>query len=99
MGAYGDGGAVVTNKKYIYEKRVTTIESLNFRLTYDIFSTPQIYLINDEKKIIGKKLNALSLGRMIEHLEDLEIEYLEILESESKKEKDKIEESKKSTNH
>ena len=69
------------------------------RLTYDIFSTPQIYLINDEKKIIGKKLNALSLGRMIEHLEDLEIEYLEILESESKKEKDKIEESKKSTNH
>ena len=36
---------------------------------------------------------------MIEHLEDLEIEYLEILESESKKEKDKIEESKKSTNH
>ena len=27
---------------------------------------------------------------MIEHLEDLEIEYLEILESESKKEKDKI---------
>ncbi len=86
-------------KKYIYEKRVTTLESLNFRLTYDIFSTPQIYLINDEKKIIGKKLNALSLGRMIEHLEDLEIEYLEILESESKKEKDKIEESKKSTNH
>lgn len=86
-------------KEYIYDKRLTTLESLNFRLTYDIFSTPQIYLIDKEKKIIGKKLNALSLGKMVEHLEKKKFEYLEILESENKKEKDRIEESKKSTNH
>ena len=85
-------------KKYIYEKRLTTLESLNFRLTYDIFSTPQIYLVDREKKIIGKKLNALSLGRMIEHLEDVKIDYLDELETENKKEKERIEESKKN-NH
>jgi hypothetical protein len=82
-------------KQYIYEKRVTTLGSLNFRLTYDIFSTPQVYLIDREKIIIGKKLNALSLGKMIEHLEDIKIEYLDILENENKKEKEKIENSKK----
>jgi alkyl hydroperoxide reductase subunit AhpC len=85
-------------KQYIYEKRLTTLESLNFRLTYDIFSTPQIYLVDREKKIIGKKLNALSLGRMIEHLEDVKIDYLDELETENKKEKERIEESKKN-NH
>ena len=85
-------------KEYIYEKRVTTLGSLNFRLTYDIFSTPQVYLIDKEKIIIGKKLNALSLGRMIEHLEDIKIEYLDILEKENKKEKERIENSKKKNN-
>ncbi len=85
-------------KDYIYEKRVTTLGSLNFRLTYDIFSTPQVYLIDKEKIIIGKKLNALSLGRMIEHLEDIEIEYLDVLDDENKKEKERIENSKKKNN-
>ena len=82
-------------KSYIYEKRVTTLKSLNFRLTYDIFSTPQVYLVDNEKKIIGKKLNTLSLGKMLEHLENIDIEYLDILEEESKKEKERIENSKK----
>ena len=85
-------------KEYIYQKRVTTLGSLNFRLTYDIFSTPQVYLIDKEKTIIGKKLNALSLGRMMEHLEDIKIEYLDKIEKESKEEKERIEKSKKKNN-
>ena len=85
-------------KFYIYEKRVTTLGSLNFRLSYDIFSTPQVYLLDNEKRIIGKKLNALSLAKMLEHLEDIDIEYLEILEKESEKEKERIENSKKKNN-
>mgnify|MGYP003959672023 CR=1 FL=1 len=76
-------------KFYIYEKRVTTLGSLNFRLSYDIFSTPQVYLLDDEKKIIGKKLNAISLAKMLEHLEDINIDYLEVLEKESEKEIEK----------
>jgi hypothetical protein len=82
-------------KFYIYEKRVTTLGSLNFRLSYDIFSTPQVYLLDEEKKIIGKKLNAISLAKMLEHLEEIDIEYLEVLEKESEKEKERIENSKK----
>ena len=74
------------------------MQSLNFRLTYDIFSTPQVYLVDSEKKIIGKKLNALSLGKMLEHLENIDIQYLDILEQESKKEKERIENSKKNNN-
>ena len=85
-------------KSYIYEKRVTTLGSLNFRLNYDIFSTPQVYLLDNEKKIIGKKLNTLSLAKMLEHLENIDIEYLDILEEESEKEKERIENSKKKNN-
>ena len=40
-------------KKYLFEKRVTDLKSLNFRKTYDIFSTPQVYLLDANKKIIG----------------------------------------------
>ena len=85
-------------KEYIYEKRITTLESLNFRSKYDIFSTPQVYLVDSEKKIIGKKLNALSLGKMMEHLEEVDIDYLETLEKQNKEEKEKIENSKKKNN-
>jgi thiol-disulfide isomerase/thioredoxin len=82
-------------KNYIYEKRVTTLKSLNFRLTYDIFSTPQVYLVDKEKKIIGKKLNTLSLAKMLEHLENIDIKYLKTLEKESEKEIEKTVNSKK----
>ena len=58
----------------------------------------RVYLVDNEKKIIGKKLNTLSLGKMLEHLENIDIEYLDILEEESKKEKERIENSKKNNN-
>ena len=54
-----------------------------------------IFQLDNEKKIIGKKLNTLSLAKMLEHLEEINIEYSEILEQESKKEKERIENSKK----
>ena len=66
---------------------VTDLKSLNFRKTYDIFSTPQIYLLDKNKKIIGKKLDALTLGKLLEQLEKIEIPYIKILEQE-KEEKD-----------
>ncbi len=74
-------------KKYLFEQRVTDLKSLNFRKTYDIFSTPQIYLLDKNKKIIGKKLDALTLGKLLEQLEKIEIPYIKILEQE-KEEKD-----------
>ena len=43
----------------LFEKKVTDLKSLNFRKTYDIFSTPQIYLLDKDKKIIGKTVEVL----------------------------------------
>ena len=81
--------------KYLFEKKVTDLKSLNFRKTYDIFSTPQVYLLDEEKKIIGKRLDAITLCRMLQHLEGIEIEYLNTLEELQKKEKEKKEKAKK----
>lgn len=65
-------GANKTPEKYIFEQKVTDLQSLNFRKTYDIFSTPQIYLLNSEKVIVAKKLDALNLAKIMEIKEDLE---------------------------
>ena len=75
-------------KKYLYDLRVTDLASLNFRKTYDIFSTPQIYLLDENKKIIGKKLDALTLGDLIQRVEKIELPYVEVLKA-AKKEKEK----------
>jgi thiol-disulfide isomerase/thioredoxin len=43
----------------------TDLNSLNFSSTYDIYSTPQIYLLDKTKKIIGKKLDTDLLEKVI----------------------------------
>ncbi len=42
----------------------TTIESLNYSDTYDVFSTPKIFVVDGDRKFIGKSLSA-------EQIEDL----------------------------
>lgn len=44
----------------------TTVESLNFRFKYDIFSTPKVYLLDKDKKIIAKGIGVEQLGEIIE---------------------------------
>lgn len=44
----------------------TTLNSLNFRDYWDIYSTPQVYLLDENKVIIAKKLNTDQLGDFIE---------------------------------
>lgn len=44
----------------------TTLNSLNFRDYWDVYSTPQLYLLDADKKIIAKKLNSDQLGDFIE---------------------------------
>ncbi len=51
--------------KYINSGK-TTLTSLNFRDYWDIFSTPQFYLLDKDKKIIAKKLGTEQLGDFIE---------------------------------
>jgi len=61
------------NAQELMIKGVTTVESLNFRDTYDIFSTPKIYLLDENKKIIAVKLMPEQLGEYIDHMLDEEM--------------------------
>jgi len=45
----------------------TTINSLNFRTIYDIYSTPQVYVLDKDKKIIAKKLGVEQLADFIDN--------------------------------
>jgi hypothetical protein len=48
----------------------TTLESLNYQTTYDIFSTPQVYLLDKDKKIIAKRVSISQLEDMLDRLQD-----------------------------
>lgn len=54
-------------EKYLREGK-TTLQSLNFRDTYDIFSTPKLYLLDENNKIIASKLMPEQLGEFIDRI-------------------------------
>ena len=60
------GNPEVNKNAYKYLKAgATTLQSLNFRDTYDIYSTPVIYVLDHEKKILAKRLGAEQLAEFI----------------------------------
>ncbi len=62
MEAYSDQNAAT---QFIIDGH-TDLKSLNYNKTYDIFSTPQIYLLDSKKIIVGKKLDAELLKKVIQ---------------------------------
>ncbi len=52
-----------------YIGKQTTLNSLNFRDFWDLFSTPQLYLLDENKQIIGKRITAEQLPDFIEKIE------------------------------
>jgi thiol-disulfide isomerase/thioredoxin len=62
-------------KKYIRENKLDWINvsdlynQTGFRNFYDIYSTPVIYLLDDRKRIIAKRLDADKLSEFIENIE------------------------------
>lgn len=66
---------VETWKKYIKEKGLDWDNynggeaNVDWHDVYDIISTPVIYLLDQDKKIVGKKLNATILEKLFEVLE------------------------------
>ncbi|PCJ25260.1 MAG: hypothetical protein COA97_08020 [Flavobacteriales bacterium] len=50
-------------------KGYTNLKSMNYTTTYDIFSTPQLYLLDKSKKIIAKKLDTELLKTVIQREE------------------------------
>ncbi len=59
---------------------VTTIESLNFRETYDIFSTPRIFLLDKDKKIVAKRIGVAQLQEIL--FKKLELELTDPVEAD-----------------
>ena len=61
-------------KKYIKEHKLDWINVFDptyqtgFKKTYDIYSTPVIYVLDENKKIIAKRLDVEQLDGLIEHL-------------------------------
>lgn len=55
--------------KLINQERVTTIQSLNFHQYWDVNSTPKVYLMDKDKKIIAKSLGAEQLEDFLNRLE------------------------------
>ena len=51
---------------------VTTLKSLNFRTTFDVFATPKVFLLDKNKKIIGKQIGAEQMGDILSRLEEME---------------------------
>jgi thiol-disulfide isomerase/thioredoxin len=47
----------------------TTLESLNYQTTYDIFSMPKVYILDKDKKIIAKHVSISQLEDIIDRLQ------------------------------
>ena len=46
---------------------MTTIESLNYTDTYDIYSTPRIFVLDKNNKIMYKQLSISQLEEILDH--------------------------------
>jgi peroxiredoxin len=53
-----DNPEINENAWWYIQNGFTTLNSLNFRDYWDIFSTPQVYILDENKEIIGKKIGA-----------------------------------------
>jgi len=58
-------------RKYI--PKYTTIESLNYADTYDVFSTPKIFLVDGERKFRGKQLSAEQIVDLVRKLKERKV--------------------------
>jgi thiol-disulfide isomerase/thioredoxin len=50
----------------------TTLESLNYQDTYEIFSTPRLFILDKDKKIIGKGLGIAQLEEYLDRIQGYE---------------------------
>lgn len=53
----------------LFVPRLTTIESLNYATTYDLFATPRVILLDKDKKIVAKQLSIHQLEDILDHLQ------------------------------
>ena len=66
---------------------ITDLQSLNFRTTFDVFSTPKLFLLDENKEILAKQIGALQLAEMLYRLDGIEPPHPEFFLSEEEIEK------------
>lgn len=52
--------------------KYTNLQSLNFQDTYDIFSTPRVFVLDKDKKIIAKRLSISQLEDFLDRVQNIE---------------------------
>lgn len=65
---------------------ITTSESLNYHQTYDIYTTPKLWILDKDKKIIGKGLGISQLEDFMDRIQGYENSE-KIIESDKKNKK------------
>lgn len=60
-----------TENPYQFIPKYTTIESLNYQSTYDIYSSPRVFVLDKDKKIIAKQISVSQLEDMLDHLQNM----------------------------
>ncbi len=51
--------------------RITNLQSLNFRTTFDVYATPKLFLLDADKRVIAKQIGAEQLAEILARLEGL----------------------------
>jgi thiol-disulfide isomerase/thioredoxin len=69
-------------QKLIFQDKVTTLESLNFHQHWDVNSTPKVYLMDKDDKIIAKSLSAEQLDELLQKITNGEDTSAPILQQE-----------------
>ena len=50
--------------------KYTTIESLNYADTYDVYSTPKVFLVDGDRKFVGKSLSPEQIEDLVRKLKE-----------------------------
>jgi thiol-disulfide isomerase/thioredoxin len=66
----------------------TTLESLNYQETYDIYSTPRVWILDKDKKIVAKSLSVAQIESFLDRLQGFE-DAEKIIKEEKKEEEGK----------
>ncbi len=50
---------------------ITTLQSLNFRTTFDVYATPKMFLLDKDKKVIAKQVGAEQISDILKREEQM----------------------------
>ena len=50
---------------------VTTLQSLNFRTTFDVYATPKMFLLDRDKRVIAKQVGAEQISEILAREEQM----------------------------